>query len=156
MPPDPFPPPPLVASDEKGVRVRVVGQKIVKLVDYFATSTALCIVQDYCNARDLAHEVKSMQKTKNLFKEDVIWNWFLQLSCAVKHIHDRKILHRDIKTANIFLHQPDPSSWPVVKLGDFGISKALDQTAALAKSTVGNVHARVPRSGAPCYRPSAS
>ena len=80
-----------------------------------------------------------MQKSKSLFKEDVIWNWFLQLSCAVKHIHDRKILHRDIKTANIFLHRSDASEWPAVKLGDFGISKALDQTAALAKSTVGTL-----------------
>ena len=111
--------------------------KIVKLVDYFATPQALCIVQEYANAHDLAHEVKCMSKTKSLFKEEVIWTWFLQLSCAVKHIHDRKILHRDIKTANIFLHKDSSSSYPVVKLGDFGISKALDQTAALAKSTTG-------------------
>eukprot|EP00277_Geminigera_cryophila_P023644 CAMPEP_0179460772 /NCGR_PEP_ID=MMETSP0799-20121207/43711_1 /TAXON_ID=46947 /ORGANISM="Geminigera cryophila, Strain CCMP2564" /LENGTH=489 /DNA_ID=CAMNT_0021263135 /DNA_START=116 /DNA_END=1585 /DNA_ORIENTATION=- len=110
---------------------------IVKLVDYFSTPDTLCIIQDYCNAHDMAWEVKQMKSSKTLFKEDVIWNWFLQLCCAVKHIHDRKILHRDIKTANIFLHTPDPNSWPVVKLGDFGISKALDTTSALAKSTVG-------------------
>ena len=78
-----------------------------------------------------------MKKKKSLFKEEVIWQWFLQLVCALKHIHDRKILHRDIKTANIFLHRPDPRGFPVVKLGDFGISKALDQTSALAKSQVG-------------------
>ena len=78
-----------------------------------------------------------MKESKRLFREDVIWNWFIQLCCAVKHIHDRKILHRDIKTANIFLHQPKSGAPPIVRLGDFGISKALEQTAALAKSTVG-------------------
>lgn len=110
---------------------------IVKFVDYFSTPDTLCIVQEFCNANDLAHEVKVMRKNKTLFREDVIWTWFLQLSCAVKHIHDRKILHRDIKTANIFMHQRDAGGWPIVKLGDFGISKALEQTHALAKSTVG-------------------
>ena len=45
--------------------------------------------------------------------------------------------HPVLKTANIFLHKDSSSSYPVVKLGDFGISKALDQTNALAKSTTG-------------------
>jgi hypothetical protein len=96
---------------------------IVKLRDYFITPEHLCIVQEFCSAKDLAYEVKLMRKTKKLFPEDVIWTWFLQISAAVKHIHDRKILHRDIKTANIFLHLEDPQGWPVCRLGDFGISK---------------------------------
>ena len=116
----------------------VPSSQIVKLADFFATPDTLCIVQEFCNYRDMAYEVKQMKTVeKRLFKEEVIWNWFLQLCCAVKHIHDRKVLHRDIKTANIFLHLPDKASMPVVRLGDFGISKALEQTAALAKSTVG-------------------
>jgi hypothetical protein len=40
---------------------------------------------------------------KRLFREETIWQWFTQLCCAIKHVHDRKILHRDIKSANIFL-----------------------------------------------------
>ena len=96
---------------------------IVRLRDYFSTPDMLCIVQEFCSAKDLAYEVKVMKKTQKLFPEDVIWTWFLQISAAVKHIHDRKILHRDIKTANIFLDRPDPNSWPVCRLGDFGISK---------------------------------
>ena len=43
---------------------------------------------------------------------------FLQTTLALKHIHDRKILHRDLKTQNIFLTQSK-----TVKLGDFGIAK---------------------------------
>ena len=43
---------------------------------------------------------------------------FLQTTLALKHIHDRKILHRDLKTQNIFLTQSK-----AVKLGDFGIAK---------------------------------
>lgn len=59
----------------------------------------------------------NQQKQKNeLFSEDQILDWFVQLALAIKHVHDRKILHRDIKTQNIFL-----TSKGEIKLGDFGI-----------------------------------
>jgi NIMA (never in mitosis gene a)-related kinase len=32
-------------------------------------------------------------------------NRFVQLSLALKHVHDRKILHRDLKSQNIFLNR---------------------------------------------------
>ena len=51
---------------------------------------------------------------------------------AIKHVHDRKILHRDLKSQNVFLTR---SNW--VKLGDFGIAKVLEHTKAAAKTVVG-------------------
>jgi NIMA (never in mitosis gene a)-related kinase len=51
---------------------------------------------------------------------------------AIKYIHDRKILHRDIKTSNIFL-----TSKGTIKLGDFGISKLLDTSLDNAVTLVG-------------------
>jgi len=50
----------------------------------------------------------------------------------VKHVHDRKILHRDLKTSNVFLTGDQR-----VKLGDFGIAKVLNKTNSKAKSFVG-------------------
>ena len=43
---------------------------------------------------------------------------FIQICLALKHIHDRKVLHRDLKPQNIFLTKAG-----VVKLGDFGVAK---------------------------------
>ena len=51
---------------------------------------------------------------------------------AIKFIHDRKILHRDIKSSNIFL-----TSKGTIKLGDFGISKLLDTSIDKAITIVG-------------------
>ena len=59
-------------------------------------------------------------------------DWFTQVCLSIKHIHDRKILHRDIKSQNIFLTKNG-----LVKLGDFGIAKCLNATIDKAKTVVG-------------------
>ena len=48
----------------------------------------------------------------------------MQICLALKHVSDRKILHRDLKTQNIFLTADN-----IVKLGDFGIARVLAHTA---------------------------
>ena len=55
-----------------------------------------------------------------------------QMCLGLKHVHDRKILHRDIKTQNIFV-----SADGLLKLGDFGVSKVLASTWQLAATAVG-------------------
>jgi len=57
------------------------------------------------------------------FPENTILDWFVQIALAIKHIHDRKILHRDLKTQNIFLNGKNE-----VKMGDFGIARVLQHT----------------------------
>jgi len=64
--------------------------------------------------------------------EALILNWFTQICLAIKHCHDRKILHRDLKAQNIFLTEND-----IVKLGDFGIAKVLKNTVEHAVTIVG-------------------
>lgn len=60
---------------------------------------------------------------------------------ALKHMHDKNVLHRDIKTQNIFLakreQRGDNSSLGCVKIADFGIAKVLDSHTALARTQVG-------------------
>ena len=51
---------------------------------------------------------------------------------AIKHLHDRKILHRDLKSQNIFLTKNG-----IVKLGDFGIAKVLSHTKENVQTIVG-------------------
>ena len=51
---------------------------------------------------------------------------------GMKHCHDRKIIHRDLKGANVFLTKKG-----IVKIGDFGIARVLRHTVDVARSMVG-------------------
>ena len=50
----------------------------------------------------------------------------------MKNLHDRRILHRDIKSQNVFL-----TSSGLVKLGDFGVAKVLNTSESRAETFVG-------------------
>ena len=52
------------------------------------------------------------------FEETDIWRIFIQLVKGLKALHDLKILHRDLKSANVFL-----LSDGTAKLGDLNVSK---------------------------------
>lgn len=91
---------------------------------------------DYADGGDLAKQIKQAVQP---FSENLILNWFTQLCLAVKHCHDKKIIHRDIKTSNVFLMKDG-----VIKLGDFGIAKILSVTTPCAKSIVGTPYYMAP------------
>ena len=53
----------------------------------------------------------------------------------MKHIHDRRILHRDLKTQNLFINVN--AGKKTIKIGDFGVSKILSSTMECAKTAIG-------------------
>lgn len=81
---------------------------------------------------DLAFHVKKKKAKGEFFTETEIMNWFVQICLSLEYIHRRKILHRDIKSSNIFLTKNN-----TIKIGDFGISKVLDNTSENAFTVQG-------------------
>ncbi|XP_074186006.1 serine/threonine-protein kinase Nek5 isoform X2 [Rhinolophus sinicus] len=104
---------------------------IVTFFSSFQEHNRLFIVMEYCDGGDLMKRINRQRGV--LFSEDQVLSWFVQISLGLKHIHDRKILHRDIKTQNIFLSK----NGMVAKLGDFGIAKVLNNSMELARTCVG-------------------
>ena len=56
----------------------------------------------------------------------------MQVAFALDYLHKNKILHRDVKTQNIFMIKSG-----LVKLGDFGIARVLSETRSKAQTVVG-------------------
>ncbi|XP_072832271.1 serine/threonine-protein kinase Nek5 isoform X2 [Vicugna pacos] len=113
--------------------ILLAKMKHPNIVTFFSSfqDNRLFIVMEYCDGGDLMKRIKRQRGV--LFSEDQILSWFVQISLGLKHIHDRKILHRDIKAQNIFLSK----NGMVAKLGDFGIARVLNNTMELARTCVG-------------------
>ncbi|XP_057223396.1 serine/threonine-protein kinase Nek3 isoform X2 [Malurus melanocephalus] len=103
---------------------------IVAFKESFEADGHLYIVMEYCDDGDLMQKIK--HQGRNLFPEDTILHWFVQMCLAVKHIHDKRVLHRDIKSKNVFLTQNGK-----VKLGDFGSARLLAHPMSYACTYVG-------------------
>jgi NIMA (never in mitosis gene a)-related kinase len=105
---------------------------IVKYREGFYEDGWLCIVMDYAEGGDLYAKIKMMHKKGDRFPQDQILLWFTQSILALKYIHEQHILHRDLKSNNFFLSKAGN-----IKLGDFGIAKVLECTAAVAQTQIG-------------------
>ena len=96
---------------------------ILKMLDIFLVRYDICIVTDYANKGDLYQIINRRRTKKMYFEEDTIWNYFIQISLGVKYLHDNNIIHRDLKSSNIFIKRKD--NIDLIKIGDFGIAKIL-------------------------------
>ncbi|XP_052607754.1 serine/threonine-protein kinase Nek3 isoform X5 [Peromyscus californicus insignis] len=103
---------------------------IVAFKEAFEAEGNLYIVMEYCDGGDLMQKIK--QQKGKLLPEDTILNWFIQICLGVNHIHKKRVLHRDIKSKNVFLTQSGK-----VKLGDFGSARLLSSPMAFACTYVG-------------------
>lgn len=62
----------------------------------------LYIVMEYADSGDLSKSIAQRASRREHFSEDQIIDWIVQICLALKHMHDRKIIHRDIKSENVF------------------------------------------------------
>jgi alpha-tubulin suppressor-like RCC1 family protein len=108
---------------------------------------ALCIQMEYANGGTLQQYLLEAKQgaadseriePKRYLPEALVADWMVSLLSALQHIHAARVLHRDLKTANIFLHKgPAHGDYPVVKLGDFGIARVLSNTGSMASTVCG-------------------
>ncbi|GIL83876.1 hypothetical protein Vretifemale_12596 [Volvox reticuliferus] len=115
---------------------------IVYCEEVFIDDTSLCIVMEYANCGSLLDLVKLRRGL-----EEIYARWFFQqLILALHFCHNRGIAHRDIKPENLLLHIYEDLKYPVpiLKMCDFGLSKAVVLPGASAKSCVGTVRYMAP------------
>eukprot|EP01061_Rhynchopus_euleeides_P009572 TRINITY_DN18757_c0_g1_i1.p1 TRINITY_DN18757_c0_g1~~TRINITY_DN18757_c0_g1_i1.p1 ORF type:complete len:676 (+),score=195.69 TRINITY_DN18757_c0_g1_i1:44-2029(+) len=108
---------------------------IVKYRESVSTAKNQFTVMQYCEGGSLEHCIAERRKSGGLpFPEQQVLRWLAQLSTALLYCHDNNVLHRDIKAANCFL----TSDLRNLLLGDFGIAKVLESSAAVAQTIIGS------------------
>ncbi|XP_078404149.1 serine/threonine-protein kinase Nek8 isoform X1 [Cetorhinus maximus] len=123
----------LAAQNECQVLKLLNHPNIIEYYENFLEDKALMIAMEYAPGGTLAEYI---QKRNSLLDEETILHFFVQILLALHHVHNKLILHRDLKTQNILLDKYQM----IVKIGDFGISKILSSKSK-AYTVVGT----------PCY-----
>ncbi|CAD7937255.1 unnamed protein product [Amoebophrya sp. A120] len=127
----------LQAGQEVMLLKQLNHPNIVAYYDHYLSEEPvreLVILMEYCEGGELRQKIKDASKEKAQFKEAQIMRWFCQALSALSYVHKMHILHRDLKSSNIFLrgqHDRDCA------IGDFGISRVLEGTIDAAATVVG-------------------
>ena len=108
---------------------------VIKLINGTKSKRYLELIMEYAEKGDLYNQLIKQAKSGKYFPEKIIINWLVQICSALKYIHSKHIIHRDIKPQNIFLSKKGE-----IKLGDFGVSKTLNNTLEKAKTFVGTAY----------------
>ncbi|CAD8183606.1 unnamed protein product [Paramecium octaurelia] len=111
------------ALNEVRILASIHHQNIISYKEAFIdpVSNSLCIVMELAADGDLLQKIQKCIKTNSQFQEKEILKYAFQIINALKALHQMKVMHRDIKSANIFLINNE------VKLGDLNVSKVAKQ-----------------------------
>ena len=117
--------------NEAKILSKLNNPNIVKFIESFIEKGKLYIVMEYAEGGDLWRYIQN--RNGRHIPESQILIWIQQLCSALSYVHSQNILHRDLKSRNIFLDSENNA-----KLGDFGIAKVLEHTGDFAKTIVGS------------------
>ncbi|XP_030639021.1 serine/threonine-protein kinase Nek11 [Chanos chanos] len=119
------------ATQEAQLLSQLHHPAILKFYTSFLERDAFCIITEYCEDRDLDCKLEELRVAGQSLSEKQVTEWLIQLLLGVHYMHQRRILHRDLKAKNIFLKRN------IVKIGDFGVSCLLMGSCDLATTFTG-------------------
>lgn len=108
------------ALNEVRILASVSHPNIIAYKEAFFDESAntLCIVMELAECGDLLKKISNHKAARTFFPENEVWTCLVHVVQGLKVLHDCKILHRDLKCANIFVAKEG-----IMKLGDLNVSK---------------------------------
>lgn len=123
------------------------NEHVVSLMDMFESSEEIQLVLEYCQGGELFNAIQKKHNTtlrKSQYSEQDASIITQQLLCALKDIHARGIVHKDVKPENILLVSKENSRSIYVKLCDFGMARVICQDAGDDSSCDGDASPATP------------
>jgi len=126
---------------EVGLMARLRHENVVRFLGASAHPDELCIVTEYVRKGSLARLLHASHAGMTL--GDVL-DVASGVAAALQYLHSRRVVHRDLTSANVLIDvDPETLRW-VAKVADFGLSRTRDQTAARRSAGVATAHAASP------------
>lgn len=111
-------------------RVSSGSEYIVQYADSFLVKDSLHIVMEYCEGGDLKAHIDGLKIAPS---EEAVWKFLIQIGMGLSWLHCNRILHRDLKTMNVFL-----TASKDCRLGDLGVARVLnDEDGGFADTMIG-------------------
>lgn len=128
-------------------------ERLVKVLAYYENTDGQLLlkgepknpflIMEFVQGRTLESEIRATPGTDSSRLEFTRERLFiaLQLLDSVKYVHSHKLVHRDVKPANIFISgRTNRNNLPMIKLGDFGIVKWGDFHPSISTGTLTMTH----------------
>ena len=143
------------AFNDVSIRFRREGDRgaklkhphLVRIYSYNENEDGVCfekgfpatpfLLMEFIRGRTLEHHIKKYPGQEHEF--DITRERLhiaIQIASALEDLHKRRIIHRDVKPANIFVGQSNQNGYPLVKLGDLGVVKWGDFNPSLSTGVV--------------------
>ena len=109
-----------------------LNSELLKNNDLQEEDQMMCLVLELCENGDLNDKIKEKKQKNEKFTENEILQYFYEILQGLYYLHKNRVIHRDLKTLNIFLTENNH-----IKIGDFGLSKKLINNNIYAYTFVG-------------------
>ena len=114
---------------EVGIMHTLQHPNIVAFIGSCATQNDNMIISEYMAGGSCYAHLRSINNGRGL-RINTVLSYCTQVCAALSYLHKKSIVHRDIKTANMLLN----GDFSVIKLGDFGVARIVDDTVMTAET----------------------
>ena len=119
-------------ENEAKILASIKNEHIVKYYHSSRDNEFFYILMEYCEGLDLKQFIKQYKSKNEKIDEESIYNIVSGICLGIKEIHQKNLIHRDLKPENILIDK-----YNGIKIGDFGISKLLENNNKYANTSVG-------------------
>ena len=115
------------------------NEYIVKYYESFIDNNDFNIVMEYCEGLDLRKFIDENKEKNQLIDKCLIYDIISDICLGIKEIHSKNIIHRDLKPENLFISENSTNLKIIIKIGDFGISKQLNNNKDFTNTQIGTL-----------------